>query len=139
MIASCSTRGGTGVTNLATSGMYIVWCVDPIVRRRNSSRIERKTYSRYLGRSRGPQIQFTKSCVVAIGSAMIAENPTDAVRETITVPAGRTRAAEFATPSGLTFSAVSWISSTRPSRICQTSASETHGIVHSSGIQYSGC
>jgi hypothetical protein len=38
---------------------------------------------------------------------MIAENPTDAVRERMTVPFGSSRAAEFASPSSLIFSVVS--------------------------------
>ena len=42
---------------------------------------------------------------------MIAENPTEAVRESITVPAGSKRAAELAKPIWLTFSLVSVITS----------------------------
>jgi len=43
---------------------------------------------------------------------MMAENPTEAVRDRITVPDGRSLAAEFAKPSGLIFSAVSTTYST---------------------------
>ena len=66
----------------------------------------------------------------------IAENPTDAVRDRITVPLGRSLAAEFANPISLIFSAVTSTYSTCPSRICQTSARPNHGMVQF--FQYSG-
>ena len=68
---------------------------------------------RYFGSSSGPQIQFTKSCDVAIGAPMIVTNPTDAVLDRQTVPAGWTTADELATPAGLICSSVS--QHTRPS------------------------
>ena len=114
----------------------MVWCVEPIVRRRNSGLIARKTHNRYSGRTDGPQTQLTKSCVVAMSMPRIAENPTDAVRDRITVPTGRSLAEELARPISLIFSAVSCTYSTCPSRICQTSASPNHGMVHP--FQYSG-
>src|SRR5574337_267796 len=67
---------------------------------------------------------------------MIAEKPTEAVRDSMTVPAGSRRAAELARPTSLIFSLVSDTYSMWPSRICQTSASPNHGMVQSS--QYSG-
>ena len=70
---------------------------------------------------------------------MMPENPTDAVLDRMTVPAGSRRADELARPMGLTFSAVSPRYSCRSPRSCHTSASVNHGTVHSSGIQYSGC
>src|SRR5947209_2873470 len=99
--------------------------------------MERKTYNRYSGRSVGPQTQLTKSCVVAMSTPRIAENPTDAVRERMTVLFGSSLAAEFASPRSLIFSVVSYTYSICPSRICQTSVRPNHGIVQS--CQYSGC
>ena len=71
--------------------------------------IARKRNSKYSGRSFGPQTQFQKSCVVAIGHGIMPLNPMDAVREKSTVPAGSSSEAEFARPSSLIFSAVSSI------------------------------
>ena len=70
---------------------------------------------------------------------MMAENPTDAVRDTIDAGASREKSCGRILPSPvpLIFSAVSDTYSVRPSRICQTSASPNHGIVQS--CQYSGC
>src|SRR5688500_3096919 len=64
------------------------------------------------------------------------ENPTEAVRENATVPAGWTTALELATPAGLIFSLVLVTTVLVPSRTCHTSARVSHGIVHSSATQY---
>jgi|AntRauTorcE11898_2_1112593.scaffolds.fasta_scaffold04556_3 hypothetical protein len=67
---------------------------------------------------------------------MIAEKPTDAVLDNITVPFGKILADEFFNPSSLTFSEVSKTSVASPLLICQTSDRENQGTVQFS--QYSG-
>jgi len=57
------------------------------------------------------------------------------VRENTTVPAGWRTAAELARPRGLIFSLVSCTTLTVPSRSCHTSASVSHGMVHSAASQ----
>lgn len=79
---------------------------------------------------------MTKSWLVAMSVPRMQLKPTDAVREKATVPAGWRTAAELARPRGLIFSFVSCTTLTEPSRSCQTSASVSHGIVHSAGSQY---
>ena len=76
----------------------------------------------------GPQVQVAKSWLVAISAPRMAENPTEAVRERITVPAGCFSAAELAMPSVLIFSAVSTTISVVPSRSCHTSARVIQGM-----------
>ena len=81
--------------------------VEPIIRRRNSPDMDRRTHSRNSGNSAFPHTQFAKSWVVAMSTPMMAEKPTDAVLESMTVPFGSKRADEFASPSSLTISLVS--------------------------------
>src|SRR5438128_9670644 len=63
---------------------------------------------------------------------MIVTNPTDAVRDSTTVPAGKALAAEFPIPASFVYSLVSWATFPSSSRI---SVSEIHGICppHHSG------
>src|SRR5437764_948088 len=69
-----------------------------------------------------------KSWLVAASTPRMAEKPTEAVRDRITVLAGCRTAAEFTSPSSLIFSAVVVMVVCRPSRSCPTSAHGPPGI-----------
>src|SRR5574343_1544123 len=105
----------------------VLW-VDPIIKRDNSCFIPRRTRYRYSLTTLEPHRQTAKSCDVAMSQPMIAGNPTDAVRESITDPAGCTTADELATPRSLTFSSVSVTKRLPSRRTCQISARVNQGI-----------
>lgn len=100
-------------------------CTAPLLSARMYSLASRSRNAKNSGTSFAPQIQFTKSWLVAIGRPMIVTNPTDAVRDMTTVPSGNTRAAEFAMPNPFVFSSVR--SATRPSS-ARMSGSAIHGM-----------
>src|SRR5690242_771769 len=56
----------------------------------------------------GSHIQLQKCWLVAIGRPRMVTKPTEASRHRHTVPVGRSRAAEFAKPALLVYSAVSY-------------------------------